>query len=139
LIDGETLAYRRPLLEPLLELAIAAAGTQPGQNLGMLLVACAETSPDTVTRLADQVRTAFAHRPCVRFAETELAVLVAASDVAVVQSEAGDLMALAQAAGLEAWCGYASAATGGGAIELIAAAEAAVEYARRMGPRAFVG
>lgn len=139
LIDGETLAYRRPLLEPLLGLAIASAGAQTGPNLGMLLVACAETSPDTVTRLADQVRTAFTHCPCVRFGEAELAVLIAATDASVVRSEADDLLALARAAGLEVWCGYASVPTGGGAIDLISAAEAALEYARRLGPGAFVG
>jgi putative methionine-R-sulfoxide reductase with GAF domain len=139
LIDGETLAYRRPLLEPLLGLAIASAGAPPDQSLGMLLVACGDAHPDTVARLADQVRTAFAHRPCVRFGEAQLAVLVAATDAAVVRSEGGHLVALAQAAGFEAWCGYASLAPGEGARDLIAAAEAALEYARRVGPRAVVG
>jgi hypothetical protein len=92
-----------------------------------------------VTRLADQVRTAFTHCPCVRFGEAELAVLIAASDASVVRSEADDLVALARAAGLEVWCGYASVPTGGGAIDLIRAAEAALEYALRLGPGAFVG
>jgi hypothetical protein len=48
-------------------------------------------------------------------------------------------VALARAAGLEVWCGYASVPTGGGAIDLIRAAEAALEYALRLGPGAFVG
>jgi hypothetical protein len=133
------LAYRRPLLEPLLELAIASAGARPSPDFGMLLVACAETSPDTVTRLAGHIRTAFTHCPCVRFEEAELAVLIAATNAAAVRSEVGALVALARAAGLEVWCGYASLTPGWGAIDLISAAEAAVEYARRLGPGALVG
>lgn len=139
LIDGDTLAYWRPLLEPLLEVAIASAGAAPGQDLGMLLVACAETSPDAMSGLAGQVRTIFANRPLVRFAEAELAVLIAATSATAVRSEAGDLVALAKAADMEIWCGYASLAPGWGPIELIAAAEAALEFARRVGPGTVVG
>lgn len=139
LIDGDTLAYWRPLLEPLLEVAIASAGAAPDQDLGMLLVACAETSPDAVSGLAGQVRTIFANRPFVRFAEAELAVLIAATSATAVRSEAGDLVALAKAADMEIWCGCASLAPGWGAIELIAAAEAALEFARRVGPGTVVG
>jgi hypothetical protein len=85
------------------------------------------------------VRANFAHCPCVRFASTELAVLVAATDPATVRSKAADLMAVAQASGLEVWCGYASPATDANAIEVIAAAEAALAFARRIGPGTVIG
>ncbi len=139
LIDGQTMAYRRSLLEPLLEIAIASAGGEQGQNVGLLLVACNDASPDMVSRLAEQARAVFTKHPCVRFAEAELAVLIAAADAAAVRSQAGDLVALARAAGLEVWCGYASLTAGWGASDLVAGAEAALEYARRLGPGAFVG
>ena len=139
LIDSETLVYRRPLLQPLLEMAIAATGSERGENVGVLLVACTDTSPGLVSRLSEVAKAVFVHCPCVRFAEAELAVLVAATDLAAVRLKSADLMAAANASGLEVCCGYASAATGGGAIDLISAAEAAVEYARRIGPGAFVG
>ena len=139
LVDSETLVYRRPLLQPLLEMAIAATGSERGENVGVLLVACTDTSPGLVSRLSEVAKAVFVHCPCVRFAEAELAVLVAATDLAAVRLKSADLMAAANASGLEVCCGYASAATGGGAIDLISAAEAAVEYARRIGPGAFVG
>lgn len=139
LIDTETLAYRRSLLEPLLEIAIASAGSEQGQNVGVLLVACADTSPGPVARLSEMARAIFAHRPCVRFADAELAVIVAAADAATMTSEAEDLMAAAKAAGLEVWCGYASLATDGSATEVLAAAEAALAFARRIGPGTVIG
>lgn len=139
LIDTETLAYRRSLLEPLLEIAIASAGSEQGQNVGVLLVACADTSPGVVARLSEMARAIFAHRPCVRFADAELAVIVAAADAATMTSEAEDLMAAAKAAGLEVWCGYASLATDGSATEVLAAAEAALAFARRIGPGTVIG
>lgn len=139
LIDSETMAYRRPLLRPLLEMAIVAAGPEQGQNVGVLLVACADTSPRLVSRLSEMARASFAHCPCVRFAEAELAVLVAATDPAAVRLKATDLMAAAKAAGVEAWCGYASPATDASAIDVIAAAEAALAFARRIGPGTVIG
>lgn len=131
--------YRRPLLQPLLEMAIASAASEQGQNVGVVLVACADTSPGRVARLSEMARAVFVDRPCVRFAETELAVLVAATEPAAAKSEAADLMAIAKAAGLEAWCGYASLATGGSASEVLAAAEAALALARRVGPGTVIG
>ena len=139
LIDTETLAYRRPLLEPLLEVAIATAGPEQCLNVGVLLVACADTSPGLVSRLSEVAKTVFAHCPCVRFAEAELAVLVAATDPATVRLKSADLMAAAKASGLEVCCGYASAATGGGATEVLAAADAALAFARRIGPGTVIG
>ena len=138
-IDSQTSAYRRPLLEPLLEVAIASAVPQPNQNLRVLLVACEQTGPDAVTRLADQARIIFAHRALVRFAETELAVLVGATDEASVRSEAGDLLALAGAIGLVAWCGYAALRPEGGANEVVAAAQTALAFAQRVGPGTVIG
>ena len=139
LIDRETMAYRRSLLEPLLDVAIATAGRDPGRGVGVLLVACADTSPGLVSLLSEMARTAFAHRPCVRFGEAELAVLVAATDPATVRSKATDLMAAATAAGLEVWCGYAVSAVDASAADVIAEAEAALAFARRIGPGTVIG
>jgi CheY-like chemotaxis protein len=139
LIDTETRAYRRPLLEPLLEMAIAAAGSEQAHDVAVLLVACDDASPGVVARLSEQARAVFAHRPCVRFAEAELAVLLAATDPAAVRSGAADLMAAAKAAGLEVCCGYASLARDGSATEVLAAAEAALALARRIGPGTAIG
>ena len=133
------MAYRRPLLQPLLEVAITTAGPEQGQNVGVLLVACADTSPGLVSRLSEMVRAAFAHSPCVRFASTELAVLLAAQDAADVRSEAAQLMAIAEADGLEVCCGYASAAKDASAVEVIAAAETLLAFARRIGPGTIIG
>jgi CheY-like chemotaxis protein len=139
LLDSETLVYRRPLLQPLLEMAVASAAAKPGQELGVLLVACAATSSGAMARLAEQARAVFAHSPCVRFASTELAMLLAAKDPADVRSEAAHLLAVANADGLEVCCGYASATKDASAIEVIAAAEAALAFARRIGPGTVIG
>jgi hypothetical protein len=56
-----------------------------------------------------------------------------------VRLKATDLMTTAEASGLEVWCGYASAATDASAIEVIAAAEAALAFARRIGPGTVIG
>ncbi len=138
-VDSETMAYRRALLQPLLEMAIAATRPEQAQNVGVVLVACADTSPSPVPRLSEMARAVFADRPCVRFAEAELAVLVAATDPATVRLKATDLMAAAESAGIEVWCGYASPATDASAIEVIAAAEAALAFARRIGPGTVIG
>ena len=139
LIDSETMAYRRSLLEPLLEVAIATAGPENMNDVGVLLVGCSETTFDRVARLADATKATFADHPCVRFAEAELAVLVAATDLGAVRSEATDLMAAAKASGLGVWCGYASPTTDASAIGVIAAAEAALAIARHMGPGTVIG
>ena len=134
LIDGETVAYRRPMLEPLLEIAIASAGTDPGGKLGMLVVACEDAAPGAITQLAERTRAVCAGRPIVRFGATSLAVVVVATDEGAARSEARDLVALAGTDGLVAWGGYAALARDGGAVELIAAAEANLVVAQRMGP-----
>jgi FixJ family two-component response regulator len=139
LLDGETSAYRRALLEPLLDVAIATSGTDAGRAFGILLVACEDSGPAAVTRLAEQTRAACPSRPLIRVAETELAVLIGATDHAVARSEASALVALAQAAELVVWCGYAALASGWGATELLAAADAALAYARRLGPGTVIG
>jgi hypothetical protein len=108
--DGdETMAYRPPLLQPMLEVAIASAGPEN------------------------------AHCPYVRFAEAELAVLVAATDPAAVRLKATDLMPAATAAGVQVWCGYASPATEASAIKVIAAASAVLAFTRRIGPGTAIG
>jgi DNA-binding response OmpR family regulator len=126
--------YQRAMLEPLLEVAIASAGTEPSDSLGLLLVACEDTEPDNLTRFAQCTRTVFAKRPLVGFAASEIAVLVATTDEQWARSGARQLTALAAGAGLSVWCGYAALASGWGPGELIAAAETALEYARRGGP-----
>ena len=139
LIDGETSAYSRAMLVPLLEVAIASAGTEPGRDLGLLLVTCAQTGPDSVTPLAAQARTVLAGRPLVRFSKTELAVLLVATDSASARVQAADLVAGARAVGLDARCGCAALAAGWGAGELIIAAQAALAFAQRLGPGTVVG
>jgi putative methionine-R-sulfoxide reductase with GAF domain len=139
LLDTETSAYRRTLLEPLLDVAISTAGSDAGHRLGILLVACDDTAPGAMTRLAAQARAACPKRPLVRTRETELAVLIGATDEAGARSEAAQLVALAHAAGFEVWCGYAALAAGWGAAELLGAAEAALAYARRLGPGTVIG
>jgi hypothetical protein len=90
-------------------------------------------------RMAAQARAACPNRPLVRVAEGELAVLMSTTDEAAARSDAGELVALAQAAGLEVWCGYAAAVSGWGSAELLAAAHAALAYARRVGPGSVIG
>jgi DNA-binding response OmpR family regulator len=132
-VDGETLAYRRPLLEPLIDVAIASAATKAGRAFGVLLVACEDTGPGAVTRLAAQANVVFGTRPRVRFEKTELAVLLVATTEAAARSEAQDLVALADTAvGLEVWFGYAAWTPGWSTAELIAAAEADLAYTRRV-------
>ncbi len=48
-------------------------------------------------------------------------------------------MAAAKASGLGVWCGYASPAADASAIDVIAAAEAALAIARLMGPGTVIG
>jgi FixJ family two-component response regulator len=139
LLDTETSAYRRTLLEPLLEVAIATAGSDAGRRLGILLVSCDDTGPGAMTRLAEQTRAACPNRPIVRTRETELAVLIGATDEAGARSEAAQLVALAKVGGFEVWCGHAALAPGWGAAELLGAAEAALAYARRLGPGTVIG
>jgi hypothetical protein len=66
-------------------------------------------------------------------------MLLAAKDPADVRSEAAHLLAVANADGLEVCCGYASATKDASAIEVIAAAEAALAFARRIGPGTVIG
>ena len=118
---------------------MATAGIEAGRTLGLLLVACANTGPGAVTRFAEHVRAACPGRPVVRVADTEFAIIVATLDAGAARSEAAELVAMARAAGSEAWCGYAAPASGWRARELFAAAEAALGYARRVGPGTVIG
>ena len=139
MIDSATSTYRRGLLEPMLEVAIASAGPLPDRKVGLLLVACQQTGPDALARVAAQARTTFGHSPLVRFSRTTLAVLVVSTEEAAARSQAADLMALAKGDGLDVWCGYAALAPDLGANELIAAADASLAFARRIGPGTVIG
>ena len=139
LIDGETPVYCRAMLEPLLEVAIASAGTGPGRNLGLLLLTCAQAGPDSMTLLAAQARTILAGRPLVQFSRSELAVLALATDEGSARSQAEDLVTSARDVGLDVRCGYAALASDWSAGELITGAQAALAFAQRLGPGSVVG
>jgi FixJ family two-component response regulator len=138
-VDAETSAYHRPLLEPLLDIAIACAGTAKGGSLGILLMACEDTGLGSVSRLAEQASHVFVNGPLVRFANAELAVVVAAADEGAAAASARDLVMQAQLAGMAVWCGYGAWAPGLGASELINAAQSALAFARNVGPWTVVG
>jgi FixJ family two-component response regulator len=138
-VDAETSAYCRPMLEPLLDVAIASAGSGTRKNLGMLLVACDDTGPGSVTQLAEQTSRVFTNRPIVRFANAELAVVIVGANEGAGPTQARDLVRQAQLAGIAVWCGYAAFTKGSSTADLIAAAEAALLYARRVGPGTVVG
>jgi FixJ family two-component response regulator len=137
--DGETSAYRRSLLDPLIVMAIALSGAENAWNPGLLLIACDDTKAGSIRRLDALVRTAFADQPRVRFGDTELAVLTTRTSDEGARSQAKALTASAQEAGMETWCGYAAWAAGTTAAELITAAEVSLAYARRSGPGAVIG
>jgi DNA-binding response OmpR family regulator len=139
LFDGASRAYRRPLLVPLLEVAIASAATAGERNVGLLLVAWREAGPDAVTRVADQARMAFVNRPTVRFAESMLAVLFLGKDEESARAEAARLVAHALETGSEVRIGYAALTPRMGANELIAASEAALALAQPVGSETTIG
>jgi hypothetical protein len=124
------------MLEPLLDIAVASAGTRTARKVGLLVVDCKSTGPEAMSQLADHVRTVCANRPVVRFAETQLAVLLIGMDEAKGRTEALDLVTAAHATGLTVSSGYASLAAGELAAQLIAAAEADLASA---GPNTLIG
>jgi CheY-like chemotaxis protein len=132
--DSQTSAYHRSMLEPMLRVAIDVSATHSGNKPGMLLVAWNDPKRDAVNRMADAVRRAFPNAPLFRFADRELAVLVGSTDGLYARAKAGEIAARAQAKGLTVSCGYASMALELGPTELIAAAQAALAYGRRVGP-----
>ena len=138
-LDSQTQAYQRAILEPLVDVALASSGSVVERCLGILLVACKSTGPDTAVELAAQVRALFPGRPTVRFGETELALLLVGMDDAVARADATELMARAQVAGLGVWCGYAVPGQGWGAPELIAAVRTALTFAGRIGQGTVIG
>jgi CheY-like chemotaxis protein len=138
-LDIETRTYRRAMLEPLLEVAIATSAALPDQRVGLLLVACEAKSGEAANRLAAEVRSRFGDRPTVRFAETELAILLVGIDEMAARAEASELMARAQAGELGVWCGYAVLARGWSASELISAARTSLAFAQRVGSGSVIG
>jgi putative methionine-R-sulfoxide reductase with GAF domain len=138
-VDAETRAYRRPLLEPLLDIAIASVGSASGGSLGMLLVACEDTGPGSISRLSEHASRVFANRPQVRVANAELAVLVVAANDGAAAAGARELVKQSQLAGMAVWCGYAAWTPGLSTPDLITAANAALAYARRLAPGTVVG
>jgi len=140
LFDPETLTYRRPVLEPLIEVAIASLGRRT-RKLSLLLVGSADeqADPDFMTRLASQAEAAFATRPRVRFGDAQLAVLFCATDAATAHAETADLSALAASEGLAICGGFAALAADSGAGDLVTAAEAALILAQRVGPGTIIG
>jgi FixJ family two-component response regulator len=138
IVDEETSAYRRELLEPMLEVAIASAGAEASDSLGMLLVTCQESDAQAMATFVEGATTAFAGRPRIRFAETQLAVLVARTEAHAARTEARDLMASLRACGARVWSGYAPLTSASTVTDVIAAAEKSLAYARRVGPGAAV-
>jgi hypothetical protein len=127
------------MLEPLLQVALGFGGEAPSGEVGLLLIGWDGSDPESVSELAEMARLALADRPMVRFADTELAVLVAAGGASAAQSAASDLTSRALAAGTTVWSSYAATMPGRSITELIAEAEAGLAYARRMGPGTFSG
>ncbi len=140
LTDPETLVYRRPMLEPLIETAIAASNPR-SRKLGLLIAGAAgdEVDPDFMVRFASQAEAAFGTRPRVRFGESQLAVLFCATDAAVARSEVADLLALAASEGLRISGGFAPLGPKAGTADLLAAAEASLVLALRVGPGTIIG
>jgi FixJ family two-component response regulator len=128
--DGETSAYRRSLLEPLIDMAISLSGPKNAWNPGLLLLACDDTSADAMPRLDALAGAAFADRPRVRFGDTAIAVLTTRTSDSRARSQAKAFMTTAVEAGLKTRCGYAAWARGTTAAELIAAAEGSLAYPR---------
>ncbi|MEA2611348.1 MAG: two-component system, sensor histidine kinase and response regulator [Chloroflexota bacterium] len=137
--DSETSTFCRPLLEPLLDVAIASVGSKASRNPGLLLVACEDVGGGAVTRLAMQARAVFANRARVRFGKSEIAILMVAASGEAARTEARDLVAVARNAGLDVWCGYAAWTAGTDAAALIVAAEASLAFARRREPGTIIG
>jgi hypothetical protein len=138
-VDAETHAYRRPLLEPLLDIAIASDARGKGRCLGMLLVACEDAGSGSIAQLAEHTSRVFTNRPQIRVANAELAVLVVAANEGAAAAGARELVRQAQLAGMAVWCGYAGWKPGLTTPDLIAAANAALSYARGLGPGTVVG
>jgi FixJ family two-component response regulator len=137
-VDGVTSAYRRPLLEPLLDVAIAGTGGEDGYNPGLLLLACAEGA-GTIRRLDTEAAAVFGARPRVRMGKTKLAIVMIAASETDARSEAQALMAVAQKSGFEAWGGYAPWTVGSTSADFVGAAEVALAYAYREAAGTVIG
>jgi FixJ family two-component response regulator len=134
IVDPETSAYRRELLEPLLEVAIASAGKKPEANVGMLLVTSRASDPVATALFAEHARAMFEGRPRVRFGPTQVAVLVARTDERTARQEARDLMSSMDKVGAQVWSGFAPLTSSSTAASVIKAAERALASAQRAGP-----
>jgi hypothetical protein len=139
LFDGETTVYRRPLLLPLLEVAIASVRPGPSPDLNLLLIAADGAAEAFEHRLDRPATAVFGNRPQVRFADGVHAVLMIATSPDETRSEAGRLVAAAVAAGLDVWCGYATAAAGSTAADVVAVAERSLADAHLLAAGAVVG
>jgi FixJ family two-component response regulator len=129
-VDGVTSAYRRPLLEPLLDVAIAGTGGEGGYSPGLMLLACAEGA-GTIRRLDIEAKAVFGDRPRVRIGKTKLAIVMIATSETDARSAAYELMTVAQKGGFEVWCGYTPWTVGWTSTDLVAAAHVALAYAQR--------
>ena len=139
LIDGEAAVYRHSMLEPLLDAAIAAAGSKGTRKPGMLLVARNDTTADSMDRLELHARAAFADRPLVRGRDGELAVLMLGVGVAVARSESRQFVDAAMADALDVWCGYATSTGRSTAAELSSAAKLSLARAQVLAAGTIVG
>ena len=143
LLDRETAAYSRPLLEPLLDVAVVSAGGDGGRTLTLLLVGCQDRA-GAPGSLGDVAMTVFAGRPRVRLGDLSIAVLVISNGNTSPgdsrpDTQARDFLSRAAQRGLTAWCGYASWTPGMNVAELIRAAEAALASAEREGAGTVIG
>jgi CheY-like chemotaxis protein len=139
LMDGEASVYRHSMLEPLLDVAIAAADSKGTRKPGLLLVGRNDTTADSMDRLELIAREAFAGRPLVHGGNGELAVLMLGIGVAVARSETRHFVDAAMAAGLDVWCGYATATGRSTAAELSGAAELSLARAQVLVAGTIVG
>jgi CheY-like chemotaxis protein/GAF domain-containing protein len=139
LIDGAASVYRHSMLEPLLDVAIAAADAKGTRKPGLLLVGRNDTAADSMDRLELLARAAFADRPLVRGANGELGVLMLGIGVAVARSETHHFVDAAMAVGLDVWCGYTTATGRSTAAELSGAAELALARAQVLVAGTIVG
>jgi CheY-like chemotaxis protein len=139
LMDGAASVYRHSMLEPLLDVAIAAADAKGTRKPGLLLVGRNDTAADSMDRLELLARAAFADRPLVRGANGELGVLMLGVGVAVARSETRHFVDAAMAVGLDVWCGYTTATGRSTAAELSGAAELALARAQVLVAGTIVG
>jgi FixJ family two-component response regulator len=139
LADGPASVYRHLLLEPLLDAGIAAAGPSAGRKPALLLVTCDDVSPGAIDKLERHARAASPGRPLVRAATGELGVLMFGCATVAARAEARAFVDAARADGLKVWGGYATAAAGSTAAELVGAARMSLSRSRVLAAGTIVG